>query len=82
MEADSSDSISAELQLKAVAEHALEHGLLPVQLTGDRRRPFILNQKAWRLPAVLRAEGWTEQTQVNETTFLAALDKLDAGTIR
>jgi hypothetical protein len=73
---------SLESAPKTVGEHALEHGLLPVQLPGDRRRPLILNQKAWRLPAVLRAEGWTEQTQVNETTFLAALDKLDAGTIR
>jgi hypothetical protein len=79
---DTDSQQPVETAPKTVGEHALEHGLLPVQLPGDRRRPVILNQKAWRLPAVMCAEGWTEQTQIDETTFLAALDKLDAGMIR
>jgi hypothetical protein len=79
---DEFESKPEEAAVKSVGEHALMHGLLPAQLPGDRRRPVILNQKAWRLPAVMHAEGWTEQTQIDENTFLAALDKLDVGTIR
>ena len=63
--------------LKTVEEIATARGHLPETTPGGKIRPIIHNPNHWRLVAVKRSHGWTDQSLISETDYDQAIAATD-----